>query len=219
VLPLRAGESRRLVFLLRVREQARKRGARVGAADLYSPAPRREDPDVGLGPVRRAQAGDGPVRRPQRLRGKPSIWQSGGERGHEAYAHYLLGKIAARDTLPALEEASRHYETALGLSERLGMRPLSDRILARQASAAAEVPELGHLFIVAPSNTDLYEFLTQDLAGASKMFVTLDRRQGRPRPGGDGETGEKRLDAERRQAQIEEDLRNWGLAVTPRRQG
>jgi hypothetical protein len=99
------------------------------------------------------------------------------------------------------------------------MRPLSDRILARQDSAAAEVPELGHLFIVAPSNTDLYEFLTQDLAGASKMFVTLDRRQGRPRPGGDGETGEKRLDAERRQAQIEEDLRNWGLAVTPRRQG
>jgi len=68
---------------------------------------------------------------------------------------------------------------------------------------------------VSPSNSDLFEFLSQDLAGAAGMFVTIDRRQGERRPRASS-TDEKGREAERRQAQIEEDLRNWGLAVTAR---
>jgi tetratricopeptide (TPR) repeat protein len=176
---------------------------------------------------------------------------AGGERGHEAYAHYLLGEIVVRGNPPALDEARERYQTALGLTESLGMRPLAGwahlglrathavagrlaeaethgatgekllrdlGILASQDSAATEVTELGHLFIVAPSNTDLFEFLSQDLAGAAGMFVTLDRRQGERRHRASA-TEEKGQEAERRQAQIEEDLRNWGLAVTARLQG
>src|SRR5262249_46520439 len=50
---------------------------------------------------------------------------AGGERGHEAYAHYLLGEIAARRDPRALDEARERYQTALRLSETLGMRPLA----------------------------------------------------------------------------------------------
>ena len=175
---------------------------------------------------------------------------AGGERGHEAYAHYLLGEIAVGGNPPALDQARERYQAALGLGETLGMRPLVGwahlglraayaragrlaeaethgatgeallrelGILTGPDSAAIQVPELGHLFIVAPVNSDLYEFLSQDLAGAKGMFVTLDRRHGERRRERDP-VGETRHEAERRQTQIEEDLRNWGLAVTPRRQ-
>src|SRR5262249_59944509 len=47
-----------------------------------------------------------------------------GERGHEAYAHHLLGEIAIHGNSPALDEALEHYQTVLRLAERLGMRPL-----------------------------------------------------------------------------------------------
>src|SRR5262249_60483812 len=47
-----------------------------------------------------------------------------GERGHEAYAHHLLGEIAIHGDSPALDEALEHYQTVLRLAERLGMRPL-----------------------------------------------------------------------------------------------
>jgi len=176
---------------------------------------------------------------------------AGGERGHEAYAHYLLGEIAARRDPQALDQARERYQTALRLSEMLGMRPLAGwaglglrgiyaamgmSAEAEAHGAAAEavlrelgIPtptggtgtqrsELGHLFVVAPLNTDLYEFLSQDLAGAEGLFVTLDRRQGQRRRQREP-VGETRREADRRNAQVEEDLRNWGLAVTPRRQG
>jgi tetratricopeptide (TPR) repeat protein len=155
--------------------------------------------------------------------------RAGGERGHEAYAHYLLGEIAMRGASPAFDEARERYETALGLAETLGMRPLAGRahlglraaharegrLAEAETHGATEVTELGHLFIVAPSHNDLFEFLSQDLAGAVGMFVTIDRRQGERRPRASS-TDEKGREAERRQAQIEEDLRNWGLAVTAR---
>jgi class 3 adenylate cyclase len=173
-----------------------------------------------------------------------------GERGHEAYAHYLLGEIAVRGDSPALDEALERYQTALGLADKLGMRPLvgwahlglraahagagrraeaethgaTGETLLRelgirvwQDRAATEPTELGHLFIVPPSNPELYEFLTQELAGDPRMRVVLDRRQKEVRHEG-GATGEEPRDGERRQNQIDEDLRNWGLAVA-RRQG
>src|SRR3989441_1199695 len=173
-----------------------------------------------------------------------------GERGHEAYAHHLLGEIALRGDSPALDEALERYQTALGLAEKLGMRPLAGwahlglraayagagrraeaethgatgetllrelGISVWQDRAATEPTELGHLFIVPPSNPELYEFLTQELAGDPRMRVILDRRQKELRQE-DGATGEEPTHVERRQNQIDEDLRNWGLAVA-RRQG
>jgi tetratricopeptide (TPR) repeat protein len=176
--------------------------------------------------------------------------RTGGERGHEAYAHHLLGEIAVRGASPALDEALERYQTALGLAEQLGMRPLvglahlglraahagagrraeaethgaiAETLLHElgirvwQDHAPTELTELGHLFIVAPSNPELYEFLTQELAADPRLRVVLDRRQSELRPAG-GPTGEGQRDGERRQRQIDEDLRNWGLAVAARRQ-
>jgi tetratricopeptide (TPR) repeat protein len=180
-----------------------------------------------------------PARAAETAREALELAVAGGERGHEAYAHYLLGEIAVRGDSPALDEAVEHYHTALGLAEKLGMRPLAGwahlglraahagagrpaaaethgatgetllrelGIRVRQDGAATEPTELGHLFIVAPSNSELYEFLAQELAGDPRMRVVLDRRQNQLRPEG----------GERRQNQIEEDLRNWGLAVATR---
>jgi len=62
--------------------------------------------------------------------------------------------------------------------------------------------ELGHLFIVARSQPDLYDFLSQELSSAEKIKVVLDRRR-----------------AERRREQLHQDLRDWGFAVAPRRHG
>jgi class 3 adenylate cyclase/DNA-binding winged helix-turn-helix (wHTH) protein/tetratricopeptide (TPR) repeat protein len=46
------------------------------------------------------------------------------ERGHEAYALWLLGEIQARHAPPEVESAAIHYSQALTLAEELGMRPL-----------------------------------------------------------------------------------------------
>jgi tetratricopeptide (TPR) repeat protein len=46
------------------------------------------------------------------------------ERGHEAYALYLLGDIAVQYEPPEIALAETHYRQALTLSEELGMRPL-----------------------------------------------------------------------------------------------
>jgi tetratricopeptide (TPR) repeat protein len=46
------------------------------------------------------------------------------ERGHQAYALRLLGKIAARREPPERDQAGDYYRQALALAEELGMRPL-----------------------------------------------------------------------------------------------
>jgi tetratricopeptide (TPR) repeat protein len=46
------------------------------------------------------------------------------ERGHEAYALYLLGDIATHRDPSEVEEAESHYLQALALAIELGMRPL-----------------------------------------------------------------------------------------------
>jgi tetratricopeptide (TPR) repeat protein len=46
------------------------------------------------------------------------------ERGHEAYALWLLGEVAAQRMPPEMEKAETHYRQALALAEELGMRPL-----------------------------------------------------------------------------------------------
>src|SRR5262249_5027645 len=47
-----------------------------------------------------------------------------GERGHEAWALRLLGKIAARTDPPTVKSAEEHYRQALARADELGMRPL-----------------------------------------------------------------------------------------------
>jgi DNA-binding SARP family transcriptional activator/tetratricopeptide (TPR) repeat protein len=44
------------------------------------------------------------------------------ERGHEAWAHHLLGAIASR--LNSIEKAEDHYHRAMGIAKELGMPPL-----------------------------------------------------------------------------------------------
>jgi tetratricopeptide (TPR) repeat protein len=46
------------------------------------------------------------------------------EQGHQAYALYLLGEIAARRQPPESDQAGDYYRQALALAEELGMRPL-----------------------------------------------------------------------------------------------
>jgi class 3 adenylate cyclase/tetratricopeptide (TPR) repeat protein len=103
-----------------------------------------------------------------------------------------------------------------------GHRTLAQKIFAGldmrlwQEQAEREVTELGHLFIVARSHPDLYDFLTQELAGAEKIKVILDRRLRERRQEVEDELTEDRRLAERRRDQIEQDLRDWGLAVAAR---
>jgi hypothetical protein len=157
-----------------------------------------------------------------------------GERGHEAQALQMLGDIAAHGPRPDVAEARERYTAAIRLAEELGLQPLvascqsslgSLDALAGEETARSwreqaeqEVTELGHLFIVARSQPDLYDFLSQELVGAEKIRVLLDRRRGEQRQRL-GELTEERRRAERRRAQLDQDLRDWGFAVAPRRHG
>ena len=157
--------------------------------------------------------------------------QDSGERGHRAYALWLLGEM---EQAPA-----RSYE-ALALAEELGMRPLcahiqrdlGHRMLAlgqperaeehlRSASelfsemnmspwferSSAGLNAQGHVFVVSRSNPELYEFLAQEFSGAPRIKVVLDRR--------DGEQCKTRRHTERRRQVVDEDLRAWELALAP----
>jgi tetratricopeptide (TPR) repeat protein len=107
--------------------------------------------------------------------------------------------------------ASRRREMAQQIFDELDMR-------SWQEQAEQEVTELGHLFIVARSQPDLNDFLSQELVGAEKIRVLLDRRRGEQRQRLDELTEERRR-AERRREQLDQDLRDWGFAVAPRRHG
>src|SRR5262249_37765485 len=47
-----------------------------------------------------------------------------GERGHEAWAHLLLGETSSHRDCPDLAAAEAHYATSTALALELGMRPL-----------------------------------------------------------------------------------------------
>jgi hypothetical protein len=73
------------------------------------------------------------------------------------------------------------------------------------------------LFIVARSNTELFEFLSQDLGGARDIEVILDRRQVDRRSTRQGAEPDRRRE-QRRRVRLDDDLRNWQLAMTARKQ-
>ncbi len=122
-------------------------------------------------------------------------------------AEILLGLTRLNAALGEEATAKKHRAAADDLLRDLDMRSWQDR-------RETEVSELGQLFIVARSNTELYDLLAEDLSGAQKIKMVLDRRQDgrRQRPG--LPTAERRQ-AERRRSAIDEDLQNWGLAVAP----
>jgi hypothetical protein len=105
----------------------------------------------------------------------------------------------------------RRRERAQQIFDELDMR-------SWQEQAEQEVTELGHLFIVARSQPDLYDFLAQELSGAARIRVLLDRRRGEQRQRFE-ELSEERRRAERRREQLDQDIRDWGFGVAPRRLG
>jgi class 3 adenylate cyclase/tetratricopeptide (TPR) repeat protein len=126
-----------------------------------------------------------------------------------AACHLSLGALDARAGDD--DGAARCRATAQRIFDELDMR-------SWQEQADQEVAELGHLFIVARSQPDLYDFLSQELVDAEKIRVLLDRRRGEQRQRLEEMTEERRR-AERRREQLDQDLREWGFAVAPRRHG
>jgi predicted ATPase/class 3 adenylate cyclase len=120
-----------------------------------------------------------------------------------ASCHLSLGELDARTGDDAA--AAQRRAQAQRISGELGLR-------AWQQQVEQEVTELGHLFIVARSHPDLYDFLSQELSGAQRIRVLLDRRRGEQRQRYEELTEERRR-AERRREQLDQDLRDWGFAV------
>src|SRR5262245_23415211 len=146
-----------------------------------------------------------------------------GERGHEAYALWLLAQI---------ESSPATYEKSLEIARELGLYPLAAQIrldlglllaAAGEPSRAEEqialarrllrgmqmhpwndafqgdAGENNHLYIVARSNPGLYEFLSHEFTGPQATKVVLDRREGR--------RAEGRGSEERRRRAVDADLR------------
>jgi class 3 adenylate cyclase/tetratricopeptide (TPR) repeat protein len=120
-----------------------------------------------------------------------------------------LGALDAR--LGDGASAARRRAQAQQTFDELNMR-------SGREQAERELTELGHLFIVARSQPDLYDFLAQELSGAERIRVLLDRRRGEQRQRFEELTEERRR-AERRREQLDQDLRDWGFGVAPRRPG
>ena len=122
-------------------------------------------------------------------------------------AEILLGLSRLNAILGEEASAKKHRAAADDLLRKLDMRSWQD-------GRETEVTELGQLFIVARSNTELYDVLSQEFSGSRKAKVILDRRQDRRRQHIGLSTMERRQNDRRRSA-IDEDLQNWGLAVAP----
>ncbi|HEV8584932.1 MAG TPA: tetratricopeptide repeat protein, partial [Methylomirabilota bacterium] len=115
-----------------------------------------------------------------------------------ARAHFDLGRLQLR--LGHLGNAEDHLARAVVLFADMGMRSWLEQ-------SQPELKALGHLVIVARSNVDLFDYLTEKFAGDPEIRVILDRRQGEPKR--DGPTGA----AERRRHAVDQALRTRGLAV------
>ena len=155
-----------------------------------------------------------------------------GERGHEAHALWLLGRI--RGEPGAFQEAQ-------AIARELGALPLVAQthlelgqhflIAGAQAQAKEHIAtgqRLLHeldmcswydhsltsannretLYIVARSHPQLYEFLAQEFTPDRGNTVVMDRRERLQ--------GSEVADVDRRQIEVDQDLLAWGLALSPR---
>src|SRR5206468_10561939 len=118
-------------------------------------------------------------------------------------AHFDLGRLQRR--LGHLSDAEDHLARAVVLFADMGMR-------AWLETSQPELKALGHLVIVARTNVDLFDYLTDKFAGDPEIRVILDRRK--PEPKRDGPTAT----AERRRHAVDQAVRTRALAVVILRQ-
>jgi hypothetical protein len=152
-----------------------------------------------------------------------------GERGHEAYALALLGAIEQQadaqeqalaialelgmlplaaqthldlgqrlDASGEAAQAQTHLTRGQQLMKRMSMQPWYDR-------SQIEERGNGHLYIVARSNPQLYEFLAHEFTGDRGIKVVLDRRE--------HAQWQMSRHEERRLHPVDDDLRAWELAL------
>src|SRR5438128_213591 len=126
-----------------------------------------------------------------------------GLRPQIARAHFDLGRLQRR--LGHLSDAEDHLARAVVLFADMGMR-------AWLETSQPELKALGHLGIVARTNVELFDYLTDKLAGDPEIRIILDRRQAEPRRVGPTGT------AERRRHAVDQAVRTRGLAVVIPRQ-
>jgi tetratricopeptide (TPR) repeat protein len=105
------------------------------------------------------------------------------------------------------DRAEDHLATALGLLREMDMRFWLSR-------AAEELLHLGHLFVVARHNIQLYDYLKREYAG-EPVTVILDRRHGQRREQEQTTDTERRRAERRRQLQVDDAVRTRGFAVVP----
>ena len=121
-----------------------------------------------------------------------------------ARVHLSLAQLHAR--AGSRTETEEHLGVAMQL-----LREMDIRFWA--ARAAEELMGLGHLFIVARHNVELYEYLKQEFAG-EPVTVMLDRRESDRRQQSAGSDGdERRQDDRRRNAEIQESLHTRGFVI------
>ena len=115
-----------------------------------------------------------------------------------ARTHFDLGRLQRQ--LGHLGDAEDHLARAIVLFADMGMRSWLEL-------SQPELKALGHVVIVARSNVNLFDYLTEKFAGDPDIRVILDRRQDEPQR--DGPTGA----AERRRHAVDQAVRKRGLAV------
>jgi tetratricopeptide (TPR) repeat protein len=123
----------------------------------------------------------------------------------QARAHLGLGRLLRLSG--DRERAEDHLATALGLLREMDMRFWLSR-------AAEELLHMGHLFVVARHNIQLYDYLKREYAG-EPVTVILDRRHGQRREHEQPTETERRRAERRRQIQVDEAIRTRGFAVVP----
>ena len=123
----------------------------------------------------------------------------------QARTHLGLGRLLrlAGDR----DRAEDHLAIALGLLREMDMRFWLSR-------AAEELLHLGHLFVVARHNIQLYDYLKREYAG-EPVTVILDRRHAQRRERDETPASERRHAERRRQIQVDEAIRERGFAVVP----
>jgi predicted ATPase len=124
-----------------------------------------------------------------------------------ALSHLGLGQMYRREGVRA--KAEEHLSAALSLCLDMNLGLWLER-------SAAELKELGNLFVVAAHNPKLYDFLKQEFPEAGPIQVILDRRRGQQREAVQAREPAWGGPERRRRTRISEDLRSHGLAVVPK---
>jgi hypothetical protein len=106
-------------------------------------------------------------------------------------------------------KAEEHLTAALSLCLDMNLGLWLER-------SAAELKELGNLFVVAAHNPKLYDFLKQEFPEAGPIQVILDRRRRQQREALQAREAIWGGPERRRRTRISEDLRSHGLAVVPK---